>query len=120
MEQRELGGMGAPPGDRLGYKLSILGTGRSRPDRMGRGGGGEKGGEGGSRWRITSENYRDPPPPRQTLAACDGGLAPSDQLQASLKPSLDFDLLEGVYSGDGGREGKGKKGNSGRNGGGWE
>lgn len=32
------------------------------------------------------------PPP----AACYGGLAPSDQLQASLKPSLDFDLLEGV------------------------
>lgn len=45
-----------------------------------------------------------PPPP----AACNGGLALSDQLQASLKPSLDFDLLEGaVWKGWG--EGRGKK-----------
>lgn len=29
------GGMGVAPGDRLGYNLLIVRTGRSRPDRMG-------------------------------------------------------------------------------------
>lgn len=37
--------MGAAPGDRLGYKLSILRTGRPWPDRMG---GGERERWGGS------------------------------------------------------------------------
>lgn len=53
------------------------------------------------------------PPSPTHQAACDGGLAPSDQLQAPLKPSLDFDLLEGGIAG----KGKGGGGNSGRNGG---
>lgn len=53
--------------------------------------------ERGGRWRITSGNYRAP---QLRLRS-----ALSDQLQPSLKPSLDFDLLEGVYS-------RGKKGNS--------
>lgn len=88
--------MGVAPGDRLGYNLLVL---RARQD-----GGleerglllywvaqyaGEKGGSGG-RWRITSGNYRAP---QLRLRS-----ALSDQLQPSLKPSLDFDLLEGVYS----------------------
>lgn len=59
--------------------------------------------ERGGRWRITSGNYRAL---QLRLRS-----ALSDQLQPSLKPSLDFDLLEGVYS-------RGKKGNSGRNRGG--
>lgn len=92
MERR--GGMGVAPGDRLGYNLRVL---RARQD----GGLEERGAapvlgrttcwrERGGRWRITSGNYRAP---QLRLRS-----ALSDQLQPSLKPSLDFDLLEGVYS----------------------
>lgn len=91
--------MGVAPGDRLGYNLRVL---RARQD----GGLEERGAapvlgrticwrERGGRWRITSGNYRAP---QLRLRS-----ALSDQLQPSLKSSLDFDLLEGVYS-------RGKKG----------